>query len=132
MLERDRFLVSYASVVLAVYNGEKRGGTAATLRYARKLGRELIVIDPATLTVNHETEAAPGPARMGRGKPRLYFPARMCGNKRPTGAAKPCERHVRPNAQAGGRGLGVLPNERFGIVKTISRNIARRFYGSKR
>ena len=59
MLERDRFLVSYASVVLAVYNGEKRGGTAATVRYARKLGRELIVIDPATLTVNHETKAAP-------------------------------------------------------------------------
>ena len=50
MLERDRFLVSYASVVLAVYNGEKRGGTAATVRYARKLGRELIVIDPSTLT----------------------------------------------------------------------------------
>ena len=59
MLERDCFLVSYASVVLAVYNGEKRGGTAATVRYARNLGRELIVIDPATLTVNHETKAAP-------------------------------------------------------------------------
>ena len=54
MLERDRFLVSYASVVLAVYNGELRGGTAATVRYARKLGRELIVIDPATLTVTRE------------------------------------------------------------------------------
>ena len=54
MLERDRFLVSYASVVLAVCNGEKRGGTAATVRYARKLGRELIVIDPATLAVTHE------------------------------------------------------------------------------
>ena len=53
MLERDRFLVSYASVVLAVYNGERRGGTAATVRYARKLGRELIVIDPSTLTVAH-------------------------------------------------------------------------------
>ena len=51
--ERDRFLVSYASVVLAVYNGERRGGTAATVRYARKLGRELIVIDPATRTVTH-------------------------------------------------------------------------------
>ena len=54
MLERDRFLVSYASVVLAVYNGEKRGGTAATVRYARKLERELIVVDPATLAVTHE------------------------------------------------------------------------------
>ena len=57
MLERDRFLVSYASIVLAVYNGERRGGTAATVRYARKLGRELIVIDPATLAVTHEKTA---------------------------------------------------------------------------
>lgn len=54
MLQRDRFLVSYASLVLAVYNGEKRGGTAATVRYARKLGRKLIIIDPATLTVTQE------------------------------------------------------------------------------
>ena len=54
MLERDRFLVSYASLVLAVYNGERRGGTAATVRYARKLGRELIIIAPATLTVTRE------------------------------------------------------------------------------
>lgn len=58
MLERDRFLVSYASAVLAVYNGERRGGTAATVRYARKLGRELIVIGPATLTATYE-KAAP-------------------------------------------------------------------------
>lgn len=54
MLERNRFLVSHAAVVLAVYNGEKRGGTAATVRYARKLGRELIIIEPSTLTVAHE------------------------------------------------------------------------------
>lgn len=58
MLERDRFLVSYASVMIAVYNGKKRGGTAATVRYAQKLSRELIVIDPATLAVTHE-KAAP-------------------------------------------------------------------------
>ena len=57
MLERDRFLVSYASIVLAIYNGERRGGTAATVRYARKLGRELIVIDPATLAVTDEKSA---------------------------------------------------------------------------
>lgn len=54
MLERNRFIVSYASVVLAVYNGEKRGGTAATVRYAQKLGRKPIVIDPVTLTVTQE------------------------------------------------------------------------------
>ena len=46
MLERNRFLVSYASTLLAVYNGERRGGTAATIRYAQKMGRETILINP--------------------------------------------------------------------------------------
>ena len=54
MLERDRALVQLSSLVLAVYNGRFRSGTGATVRYARKLGRELIVIDPVTLAVTHE------------------------------------------------------------------------------
>ena len=48
MLERNRYLVDHAAYLLAIYNGEWRGGTAATVRYARKLGREIIVIDPHT------------------------------------------------------------------------------------
>ena len=55
MLERNRFLVEHAFTLLAVYNGERRSGTAATLRYAQKMGREIIVIDPATLHVTHES-----------------------------------------------------------------------------
>lgn len=51
MMERNRFLVEHSSTLLAVYNGEPRGGTAATVRYAQKLGREVIVIDPAILRV---------------------------------------------------------------------------------
>ena len=54
MLDRNRFLIEHASTVLAVYNGEKRGGTAATMRYAQKMGQEIIVIDPATLEITHE------------------------------------------------------------------------------
>lgn len=54
MLERNRFLVDHASALLAVYNGEWRGGTAATMRYAQKLGREIIVIDPITRQVTRE------------------------------------------------------------------------------
>lgn len=46
MLERNQRLVDSAATLLAVYNGEKRGGTAATVRYAQKAGREIIVIDP--------------------------------------------------------------------------------------
>ena len=57
MLDRNRFLIDHASIVLAVYNGVRRSGTGATVRYARKLGRKLIVIDPATLTVTHENTA---------------------------------------------------------------------------
>jgi uncharacterized phage-like protein YoqJ len=57
MLERNRFLVSHADLLFAVYNGEWRGGTASTVRYARKLGREIWVIDPSNLQVTHENPA---------------------------------------------------------------------------
>ena len=58
MLERDHTLVQFASLVLAVYDGGFRSGTGATVRYAQKLGRELIVIDPVTLAVTHEKAAS--------------------------------------------------------------------------
>lgn len=51
MLKRNRYLVDHATCLLAVYNGERRGGTAMTVRYARKLGREIITIDP----ISHHT-----------------------------------------------------------------------------
>lgn len=54
MLERNRFMVDFASVLIAAYNGEPRGGTAATLRYARRQGRELYIIDPVTGETSHE------------------------------------------------------------------------------
>lgn len=38
MLERNRFLVDHAAVLLAVWGGVSRSGTAATVRYAQKLG----------------------------------------------------------------------------------------------
>lgn len=46
MLKRNRYLVDHTACLLAVYNGEWRGGTAMTVRYARKLGREVIILDP--------------------------------------------------------------------------------------
>ena len=42
MLDRNHRLVEATGVLLAVYNGERRGGTAATVRYARKAGRKVI------------------------------------------------------------------------------------------
>lgn len=62
MLDRNRFLVDHAATLLAVYNGERRGGTAATMRYAQKMGREIIVIDPITRLIIHD-ETAPSPAQ---------------------------------------------------------------------
>ena len=62
MLDRNRFLVDHAATLLAVYNGERRGGTAATMRYAQKIGREIIVIDPITRLITHD-ETAPSPAQ---------------------------------------------------------------------
>ncbi len=61
MLERNRFLVSHAALLLAVYNGVQRSGTAATVNYARRLGREIIIIDPITRLLSYE-ESAPSPA----------------------------------------------------------------------
>lgn len=49
MLNRDRYLVNRADFVLAVYNAKTRGGTAATVRYAKEKNRILIMIDPAAL-----------------------------------------------------------------------------------
>lgn len=54
MLDRNHRLVDSAAILLAVYNGVRRSGTGATVSYARKLSREIIVIDPLTLRVVHE------------------------------------------------------------------------------
>ena len=51
MLDRNHRLVEAAGTLLAVYNGERRGGTAATVRYARKLDRRIIILNPTTLEV---------------------------------------------------------------------------------
>ena len=46
MIDRNHRLVDSAGLLLAVYSGTRRSGTGATVNYARKMGREIIVIDP--------------------------------------------------------------------------------------
>lgn len=46
MLERNRYMVDHSSFLLAVYNGTAKSGTGSTVNYARKKGREIIIIDP--------------------------------------------------------------------------------------
>ena len=53
MIDRNHRLVESAELLLAVYNGTRRSGTGATVNYARKLGREIIVINPVTLNIVH-------------------------------------------------------------------------------
>ena len=54
MIDRNHRLVESAGLLLAVFSGVRRSGTGATVSYARKLGREIIVIDPLTRSVTHE------------------------------------------------------------------------------
>ena len=51
MFDRNHRLVEATGVLLAVYNGERRGGTAMTVRYAKRLGKNVIILDPASFTV---------------------------------------------------------------------------------
>lgn len=44
--QRDRYLVECADALIAVYDGRATGGTAYTVQYARKIGVEVIAIDP--------------------------------------------------------------------------------------
>ena len=53
MLRRNRYLVDHAACLLAVYNGEHRGGTAMTVRYARKMGRKIILLHPHNGQIGH-------------------------------------------------------------------------------
>lgn len=51
MFRRNRWMVDHAKYLLAVYNGEKKGGTAYTVDYARKKGCHVIRIDPEKQTI---------------------------------------------------------------------------------
>ena len=54
MLDRNRYMVDHAGTLLAVYNGEHRNGTAATVRYAQKLDRKIIIIEPTTGKISRD------------------------------------------------------------------------------
>jgi len=51
---RDRYLVEHSDCLLAVYDKAQRGGTAATVNYARELHRKIIMVDPISCRVTHE------------------------------------------------------------------------------
>lgn len=53
MLNRNRYMVDHASVLLAVYNGAYRSGTGMTVRDAKSKQRRIILIHPITREVSH-------------------------------------------------------------------------------
>ncbi len=44
-VQKNRYMVDHATHLLAVYDGQP-GGTASTIRYARKKGLEITIIEP--------------------------------------------------------------------------------------
>lgn len=51
MRQRDRWMVEYADLLLAVYDGISKGGTAYTLQYAISKKKPIVLIDPGTLKI---------------------------------------------------------------------------------
>lgn len=51
MLSRNRFMVDNSQRVIAVWNGFFRGGTAYTVRYAKKENKEIYLIRPKDLSI---------------------------------------------------------------------------------
>lgn len=47
---RNRYLVDNCDSLIAVYNESGKGGTAYTVDYAKQKGKEIIIINPDTLT----------------------------------------------------------------------------------
>lgn len=56
---RNEYMVDHADIVIAIWNGGKKGGTAACVRYANRKNKPLIQIDPITMTVTQAIEAVP-------------------------------------------------------------------------
>ena len=41
-------MVDNSDVLIAIFNGDPKGGTAYTVNYARKKGKEIVIINPDT------------------------------------------------------------------------------------
>lgn len=55
-IKRNHFMVDHASTLLAVCKNvnERRGGTASTIRYAQKTGKNIILLDPISLKISNQ------------------------------------------------------------------------------
>lgn len=58
MMEHNKFMVNHADILLAVCRKIPRSGTEATINYAKKMSREIIIIDPSDRKLTHENPVA--------------------------------------------------------------------------
>lgn len=47
---RNHYMIDNSDVLIAIYNGEPKDGTACTVEYAKRQGKEIVIINPDTLT----------------------------------------------------------------------------------
>jgi uncharacterized phage-like protein YoqJ len=50
---RNEYMVNNADIVVAVWNGDSKGGTAACVRYAKKIGKLIVQINPRDETITY-------------------------------------------------------------------------------
>ncbi|MFR2887969.1 MAG: SLOG family protein [Clostridium butyricum] len=49
MQQRNEYMVDNADIVIAVWNGDIKGGTYNCYKYAKKLGKDIVIINPKEL-----------------------------------------------------------------------------------
>lgn len=52
MQKRNEWMVDNCDILIACWDGNKKGGTYNCVRYAQKIGKEIILINPKTLEVS--------------------------------------------------------------------------------
>lgn len=52
LLRRNKKMVNDTDAVIAVWDGETKGGTASCVKYAEKMHRKVICLDPSSLVTN--------------------------------------------------------------------------------
>lgn len=53
MQKRNEWMVDNCDTLVACWNGDKKGGTYNCVRYAQKINKEIIVINPETLEISY-------------------------------------------------------------------------------
>ena len=51
MMKRNIWMVDHSDKVIAIWDGRQQGGTWNCLLYAKKQGKEIVIIDPNTLKI---------------------------------------------------------------------------------